>query len=358
MRHRPRTGRRRDPGLRVIRTDEVRYPGHDEPVPETPEPEPAAPAEPQERQPTSLGPVRDTGFALGEGRRQREGLRKRRARQQRIAAVAVIVAFGALLAYEFATAYTANASHARAKLLSETAVPAVGATSSPAPSANTAAEFPTRSATSMQAAPTPVFAHLGSLLLRLPVPVSAVTEIGFHQASYTYAMHMKSNLPDANMNKAFHHGTRSYSSSPLDSTGELDMTVLRMWRARPGKPDSAADVGALPGTPVLAPVTGTVLKVKPYQLYGRYFDYEIHIRPDGFRGEDVVLIHIDHPSVKAGDPVLGGVTQLGVVRLLSNRLHDQLADYERPGPAHGDHVHIQVNNVNDPSYHGLDGVTD
>ena len=63
-----------------------------------------------------------------------------------------------------------------------------------------------------------------------------------------------------------HRGTsRDTSRQPTGADAVLVGKVLRMWRARPGKPDTAADVGAKPGTNVISPVTGTVVKIKSLQ---------------------------------------------------------------------------------------------
>jgi hypothetical protein len=100
-----------------------------------------------------------------------------------------------------------------------------------------------------------------------------------------------------------------------------------MWRDRPGKPDSAADVGANPGSPVYAPVSGTVVKVKKYKLYGKWNDVEVHIQPTGQPTLDVVMIHLDDVSATPGDRVVGGVTQLAVVRKLPKAVGSQLRSY-------------------------------
>ena len=128
-----------------------------------------------------------------------------------------------------------------------------------------------------------------------------------------------------------------------------------MWRPRPGSPDTAADVGAKPGTTVISPVTGTVVKVKSYKLYGKWPDYEIHITPDGFDNLDIVLIHVTDLEVKPGARVVAGVTPLAHVRKLSDKFSDQLAEYVKDG---GNHVHLQVNNANFKGYKGLDGAVE
>jgi hypothetical protein len=121
---------------------------------------------------------------------------------------------------------------------------------------------------------------------------------------------------------------------------------MGMWRAsRSGAPDTAADIGALPGVPVVAPVSGTVIEVKPYLLYGAHDDLEIHIQPTGWPEIDLVIIHVTDPTVNVGDLVVGGITRIASVRLLSDRVNHQLADYT---PDAGDHIHMQLNRVEQP----------
>jgi hypothetical protein len=128
-----------------------------------------------------------------------------------------------------------------------------------------------------------------------------------------------------------------------------------MWRARPGRPDTAADVGALAGTTVLSPVNGTIVKIKSYKLYGLYPDYELHITPDNTKSLDVVMIHLTKLDCYVGMRVVAGVTPIAKVRKLSDKFHDQLADYTKDP---GDHVHVQVNDSSYPGYKGLQGAVE
>lgn len=322
----------------MIRTDTVRYPGLDIPGSNAP-------------MRSGLGPVRDAGFALGEGRRERGLARKRQVRRQRLVAALVLIAFAALVSVGFKSAYDANAGRLRAKVRKETTPSGLAGSGflDPRPGASLAIAAPK---------PTPVFAGAKGVELRLPVPPIELTEIGFHQAARTYALHMKTALPDADGQAARGKGTGRDADHVLNSDGTLNVSVLRMWRPRPGKPDSAADVGAAAGTVVYAPVDGQVVKVKKYKLYGRCDDYEIHIKPTGRDDIDVVLIHVDKVAVRAGDEVRGGLTQVGVVRKLYDKTHHQLADYMSPTEGKGDHVHIQLNNTRDPEYKGLEGAID
>jgi len=205
--------------------------------------------------------------------------------------------------------------------------------------------------------PTPIFASYARLKLRLPVPVNKLTEVGFHQASYAWALRMKTPLKDADPNKANKkRGTsRDATSQPTGENAVLVGKVIRMWRARPGKPDTAADVGGKPGTTVVSPVTGTVVKIKSYKLYGKWPDYEMHIQPDGFNNLDIVMIHLTDLDVKVGERVTAGITPVAHIRKLSDKFTDQLAQYVKGG---GDHVHLQVNNAEYKGYKGLDGAVE
>jgi hypothetical protein len=205
--------------------------------------------------------------------------------------------------------------------------------------------------------PTPILASRGNVILRLPVAVDDLTEVGFHQASYDYALSMETPLPDADMEsvKAKKSSARDKSLQQAGPDAVLTGSVLRMWRDRPGKPDSALDVGAAPGSTVFAPVEGTVVLVKPYDLYGKYPDVQIHVRPDANAKIDCVLIHVADPVVKAGDHVSAGVTPIGAVRKLADRMNMQLGHYTPEG---GNHVHVQLNDLNDPLYEGLKGAPD
>lgn len=200
-------------------------------------------------------------------------------------------------------------------------------------------------AVTASATPTPFFARYRDLHLYLPIDPQSLTALAFHQASGDTALSLDSLLPDADMNLAAETRRPQRVRVSTAETGQavLEGEVLRMWRTnRSGPPDTAADVGAAPGTIVLAPVSGKVTGVIRYQLYGADEDHEIHIQPFGRPDLCVVLIHIDEPSVERGDAVVGGITPIARVRLLSDKIDHQLGGYTTCG---GDHVHIQVNSA-------------
>ena len=209
------------------------------------------------------------------------------------------------------------------------------------------------SSTNAERDPTSLFASCSGLDLRLPVDPASITALAFHQASYgTNALHMTSLVPDADMALA----EDRKEVQPASNAADLPDTVwagtcLRLWRTNgTGLPDTAVDVGADPGTPVYAPVTGTVLKVKPYKLYDQFDDFQIHIQPDGRTDVVAVLIHVDDVSVAAGERVKAGVTRIAAVRKLSHKISDmQITGYTTNG---GDHTHLQLNRVAAPDATG------
>lgn len=292
-----------------------------------------------------LGTVRDTGLAL-EGRIARQ--RRHRERARRRATTWAVVAAVAISIGAYAWWNTSERRASATPLAAPITAAAETSAGHQTPSTLAKSSNPTG------AGPTPMFASYRSLQLRLPVAVKDLTEVGFHQAAYSYAFHMSTPLIEADNSdtKAAHGTGRVLSKQPTGTDAVLIGKMIRMWRSRPGKPDTAADVGAAPGADVFAPVNGTVVKIKQYKLYGKYDDYEIHILPTGWPEIDLVMIHVQDLTVGVGDQVTGGVTRIAAIRKLSDKFKDQLSDYTNDG---GDHVHIQLNNAKDPDYKGLEG---
>ena len=196
----------------------------------------------------------------------------------------------------------------------------------------------------------PLVAQYSDVDLRSPIAPVDLTGVLFHQASLKYGLVMTTELPDADMERIA--ATRSPRVNRDQLEGEwLDAEAMHLWRAADTTDmDTSIDVGALPGTIVRSPVTGTVVLLKDYKLYGQVDDIEIHIQPDGHPDLDVVLIHTTDPLVKAGDRVQAGVTEISHVRDIAKDLTDvQLAFYTPDGDA-GNHTHVQVNDANYEGY--------
>jgi len=212
-------------------------------------------------------------------------------------------------------------------------------------------------------APTPVFASIRGADLRLPVPAASVTAMAFHQSSYADTVVMKPLVAIADPAVLRRAATKARAavkagrkvticatpeSGAEDAEGVWTGSALQLWRnTRGGKMDSAVDCGAAPGTPVLSPVDGTVMEIRPYKLYGKYDDFEIHIKPDAWNDLDVIILHVTDPAITVGTRVVGGVTQVASVRSLSKIVSGlQLRNYVLDG---GNHTHLQVNTIPKPN---------
>ena len=210
--------------------------------------------------------------------------------------------------------------------------------------------------------PTPAFASIRGAVLRLPVPSASVTVLAFHQSSYRDTVVMKPLIaigsparrarpqsPRARPSRpeARRRSQRPPRSGAEDGEGVWTGIALQLWRStRGGKMDCAVDCGARPGHAGALPVDGIVMEVRPYKLYGRIDDFEIHIKPDAWNDLDVILLHVTNPIATPGMRVVGGVTRVARVRALSKVVSGlQLRTYTLDG---GNHTHVQVNRISKP----------
>jgi hypothetical protein len=302
---------------------------------------------------------------MGRGR-QRHSVRRRRARPHPlpviIALLVVVLAAGgiALLAPRaHGVASSVAATPAAAGPLSAAASPA--ATGSPADAWSAATVWSAittdAAAATQQAAPTPAFASFRGVQILLPVPVADITVIAFHQTSYNDSYQMKplvkivseayGQAASAAEHKSGQLG-EPVPDPPADANGVWTGWGLDLWRTGvAGARDTALDCGARPGTPVLSPVTGTVMRIRNYMLYSRYPDIEIQIKPDDWNDVDVFVLHVTGPVVTEGARVIAGVTQIASVRKLTGEVPGlQLRTYTPEG---GDHTHIQLNRIPHPN---------
>lgn len=196
----------------------------------------------------------------------------------------------------------------------------------------------------------PLIAQCSGIDLRSPIAPADLTGVLFHQASYAYGLVMTTELPEADAEKAEDTGMTRVNNEQVE--GEwLDAEAMHFWRmADATSMDTSIDVGAAAGTVVRSPVTGTVVLVKNYDLYGEVPDIEIHIQPDGRPDLDVVLIHTTDPLVKAGDKVEAGVTEISHVRDIAKDLDDVQLAFYTPEEDPGNHTHVQVNNADYENY--------
>jgi hypothetical protein len=180
-----------------------------------------------------------------------------------------------------------------------------------------------------------VFAAVDGLRLVLPHPVPAL--VAFHEASRAEALALDP------VGHLLRNDNLTKFNAPDDTAGPGYAVLSSRGRARPAT--SAADVAVPEGSLLAAPVSGTVVEVREYVLYGKTRDWRIVIEPDSHPTLHVVLIHLRQPRVAPGDAVVAGDTVLGAVRSLSFGSH---IDYVLPdlteadGDIHFPHTHIEV----------------
>ena len=221
------------------------------------------------------------------------------------------------------------------------AAPAIAAPMTPDTSGISALSAPeslesTSTSPTPDATPTAVFAGNASWGLRLCLPASPdnLIAVGFHQA--------EANKRTLKLAPA---GTCIRIYNPVRTKrllrGSADLKLFQQaLRGRGTSNFSAADCAVKPKAQILSPVSGTVTSVKKYWLYGRYRDVRLEIRPDGASNKiRVVVLHIQDPTVVAGQHLVGGVTPVATVR------HFKFASaVNRYLPVkYADHTHVQIN---------------
>jgi len=165
--------------------------------------------------------------------------------------------------------------------------------------------------------------------LVLEVPGSRVVAVGYHEAAVPDALAL---YPSG---RCVRDANRTKFVIPKATAGP-DYIVMSS-RGRSQTATSAVDVAIAAGSRVLSPVTGQVIRVKRYYLYGRYLDYEVDILPSGHSKLRVVIIHLDRVTVRRFGRVVAALTPIGKPRVFP--FDSQINDYIGPGVPH---VHIEV----------------
>lgn len=145
------------------------------------------------------------------------------------------------------------------------------------------------------------FAVVEGVELGLPSP--NVLLIGFHEAASRWS------LPLSPQGRLFQNENTNKVTAPADVADGPGYLVLSS-RGRRAAGTSAVDIVLRDGEPVMAPVTGTVVDVGQYALYGRYPDHRIVIQPDANPAIRVTLIHVAGADVAVGQHIEAGVTRV------------------------------------------------
>ena len=168
------------------------------------------------------------------------------------------------------------------------------------------------------------FARAAGVTLRVPAEVASIT---FHESLFGSAAALRPlGTLLRNANPVF--------DPPPDGPGPG--YVVMDSRGRPTPPTSGSDDVVPANEPILAPVSGTVIRVTSYELYCEWADIRVAIRPDEAPHRTVQIFHLVDLQVRRGDHVLVSHTVLGHARLFPFR--SQTQDYGLGGR----HVHLEI----------------
>lgn len=172
-----------------------------------------------------------------------------------------------------------------------------------------------------------VFASARGLKLMLPHPTPVL--VAFHQASKPEALALSP------VGRLIANDNPGGFTPRQDGPGPGYRILSSRGRGRPAT--SAVDIVLPEDALITAPVSGRVVEVRQYPLYGRMLDWRVAIKPAAYPDLEVVLIHLEQPKVAVGDMIVAGDTPLGVVRLLA---FTSQVDYVTN--KHLPHTHIEV----------------
>lgn len=168
--------------------------------------------------------------------------------------------------------------------------------------------------------------------MHLFTPSADPVRIGFHEAAYGTAVGM---IP---LGRALANDNGGkYHLPPLTPTDQQYLVLSS--RGRPHHATSAVDIVMRPGEPVRSVVTGMVVEVRPYMLYGVHPDAMIRIRSAEDNGKIVTMLHVTGTRVHVGQQLLAGKT-IVADSATSFPFLSQI-DYYLGGKPHP-HVHVEV----------------
>jgi hypothetical protein len=172
---------------------------------------------------------------------------------------------------------------------------------------------------------TPAFARAVGVTLR--VPAASALGITFHESLFGSAAALR---PIGHLLQNDH----ASFDPPRDTVGPGYIVMESRDR---GTPATSSSDDVLERTePVLAPVTGKVIRVTRYDLYCEWPDVRVAIRPADAPERTVQIFHVADPRVARGDRVVVSHTVIGRARLFPFRTQTQ--DYGLSGR----HVHLEI----------------
>jgi murein DD-endopeptidase MepM/ murein hydrolase activator NlpD len=175
-----------------------------------------------------------------------------------------------------------------------------------------------------------VLALQGSI--RLLLPVSRVTAIGYHAAG-DGALALRPVGHQVNQGLV---GRVARSLFGTNGNGALRYYLL----GGAGPATSSLDVGAPVGTDVYSPVDGRVVAITPYVLAGKHMGAQIDIQPSGNPSLVVSLTHLrPDPNLNVGTTLTATTSKVGTILDFANVERAALARVTQDA---GNHVAIEV----------------
>jgi murein DD-endopeptidase MepM/ murein hydrolase activator NlpD len=136
--------------------------------------------------------------------------------------------------------------------------------------------------------------------VRIITEGSRVELVSFHESSSSEALPFESSHAVISANPAVES----------DAPDEDAPVIVLPTRHRPGAPTSAIDLAMTPGEQVVAPISGEVVTVDDFSLYGRTPDVIVKIRSSEDPNVLLRALHLVDPLVEVGDTVEAGVTPI------------------------------------------------
>ncbi len=172
---------------------------------------------------------------------------------------------------------------------------------------------------------TAAFARAAGVTLR--VPAREALGITFHESLFGAAAALRP------IGRLLRNANPAYDPPP-NRLGPGYIVMDSRNRGTP--PTSGSDDVLARSEPVLAPVTGTVIRVTSYRLYCEWRDVRVAIRPADAPRRTVQIFHVVDPRVDRGDHVRVSHTVIGRARLFPFR--SQTQDHGLGGR----HVHLEI----------------
>lgn len=163
----------------------------------------------------------------------------------------------------------------------------------------------------------------------LVVPSDQTRVIGYHQAASPGALPFEPRgAPFTNRNVPRY--------TPLPVTDGPDYAIMGD-RHRGTHPASAVDIAVPHNVTVKSPISGTVIDVRPYLLYGRQPDLMVQVVPEGRPDLRLVIHHVNGNLVAPGQRLVAGETPLALTAM-PFPFSSQIDEFAGPGP----HVHLEM----------------